>query len=215
MKRLLVTLLAFALAAGPVWAQTANTWTAVADAVRNSTVFVQVGSQGSCSGFIINDKAKGGKNHDEDVDYILTAAHCDGRDLYAGQRPATVKAKDIKKDLLVLEVEDLDRPALRFAKKDPLPGEEVASFGYGYGLEEPMFRVANIANDKIYIPYEGIGGPLIAINSTFVPGQSGGPVLNHNIEVVMIVQLGTTIVGFGVGAETIRDKVGRYFGKVQ
>ena len=45
----------------------------------------------------------------------------------------------------------------------------------------------------------------------FVPGQSGGPVVNEKGEVVMIVQMGTNIVGLGVGTETIRDKVGRFF----
>lgn len=212
MKRMCVALLAFALAAGPVAAQTTNTWTAVADMVRRSTVYVQVGQQGSCTGFIINDAAKGGRNKTEDVDFILTAAHCDGNDLFAAQRPTVVKAKDVQKDLLVLEVEDLDRPALRLARRNPEAGEEVASFGYGYGLEDPMFRVANISNDRIYIPYDGIGGPLLALNASFVPGQSGGPVVNHAGEVVMVVQMGTPIVGFGVGAEVVRDKVGRYFG---
>lgn len=209
MKRVIASLLVLSLAVAPAVAQTS--WNIAAAAVKGSAVFIQT-SQSSCTGFIINDKAKGGQNRTDDVDYILTAAHCDGTDLYAGQRPAIVKAKDVKKDLMVLEVEDLERPALRLAKKDPVLGEEVASFGYGYGLEDPMFRVAHISNDKIYIPYEGIGGPLFAIDSSFVPGQSGGPVVNAAGEVVLIVQLGTPVVGFGVGAEIIRDKVGRYFG---
>lgn len=211
MTRTIAALLALVLAAGPVVAQTpSNGWTTVADAVKKSTILVQIGEVGFCTGFVINDKAKGGKNGTDDVDYILTAAHCDGSQVYAGQRPATVKAKDVKKDLMVLEVEDLDKPALRLGRRDPVPGDEIASFGFGYGLEDPMFRVANVANDKLYIPYEGIGGPLIAINMSFVPGQSGGPVVNHAGEVVMIVQLGTPLVGFGVGVEEIRGKMGRY-----
>ena len=210
MKRLFVVLMAFLVVAAPV-AQS-NTWTTVSEQVRKSILQVQITGGGACTGFVINDKAKGGKEKDQDVDYILTAAHCDGQLLYAAQRPATIRAKDVQKDLMVIEVEDLDRPAIRLAKSDPKAGDEVASFGYGYGLEEPMFRVANVANDKIYIPFDGVGGPLIAINATFVPGQSGGPVVNHDGELVMVVQRGTPIVGFGVGADTIRDKVGRFFG---
>ena|SRR3990167_3870283 len=209
MKRLIAVLLAFVLA-GPAAAQNINVWSDVGEQIKKSTIFVQ-NAQSSCTGFVINDKAKGGKDKDDDVDFILTAAHCDGQGLYAGGVPAIVKAKDIKKDLMVLEVDNLNKPALRLAEKDPRVGDEVASFGFGYGLEEPMFRVANVANDKTYIPYDGVGGPFISINSTFVPGQSGGPVLNHAGEVVMIVQMGTPIVGFGVGAETIQDKVGRFF----
>lgn len=212
MKRVFAALVALCLSISPAVAQLTNVWTPVADAAKRSIVVVQsVG--GSCTGFIINAAAKGGPERHDDVDYILTAAHCDGADLYASQRPATIKTKDARKDLMVLEVEDLDRPALKIAKADPVPGDEIASFGYGYGLEEPMFRVANVANDKLFIPFEGVGGPLIAVNMTFVPGQSGGPVLNHSGEVVMIVQMGTPIVGFGVGVEIIRDRVGRYVGK--
>jgi S1-C subfamily serine protease len=203
--------LALLLFPAAVFAQNINIWGAHVAALKKSTVFIQL-SNGSCTGFVINDKAKGGKNGETDVDYVLTAAHCDGPTLFAAGAPATVKAKDVKKDLLVLEVENLNKPAVRLAEHDPTVGDEIASFGFGYGLEEPMFRVANVANDKTIIPYDGVGGPFIAINSTFVPGQSGGPVINHNGEVVMIVQNGTEIVGFGVGAETINDKMGRFFG---
>lgn len=206
----LALLLFFGVA--PAFAQ--NTWTTVAEQVKRSTVFVQIGEQGSCTGFIINDKAKGGEDKKDDVDYILTAAHCDGSKLWVGGAPAIVKSKDSKKDLMVVEVENLNKPALRLAAKDPEVGDEVASFGFGYGLEDPMFRVANVAAKGLYIPHDGIGGPFISINASFVPGQSGGPVLNHAGEIVMVVQLGTPVVGFGVGAEIIQDKVGRFFSQV-
>lgn len=210
MKRITASLVAVLLfVATSLPAQTVTGWNVIAQLLRKSTVFVQAG-QSSCTGFVINDSAKDKKGND--VDLVLTAAHCDGAELYADQRPTTIRTKDVQKDLMVLEVEDLDRPALKLAKTNPAIGDEVASFGYGYGLERPVFRVAHISDDNIYIPFEGIGGPLIAIDASFVPGQSGGPVVNQSGEVVMIVQLGTPIVGFGVGAETIKDKVGKFFG---
>lgn len=196
-------------------AQNINVWSPIAEQVKKSTVQIQDGTRTFCTGWVINDKAKGGKDDNKDVDYVLTAAHCDHPPLFVEGVPATVKAKDGSKDLMVLEVENLDKPALQLADKDPSIGDEIASFGYGYGLAEPMFRVANVANDKTYIPFDGVGGPLITINATFVPGQSGGPVVNHDGQVVMVVQLGTEIVGFGVGAETIKDKVGRFFEKAK
>jgi S1-C subfamily serine protease len=76
-----------------------------------------------------------------------------------------------------------------------------------------MLRRSMISDDKTYIPEGGIGGPLMATDISFVPGMSGGPVVNEKGEVVMMVQMGTSMVGFGVGAETIRDKVGRYLEK--
>ncbi len=184
-------------------------WTPIADKLAKSVVYLET-AKGSCTAWIINADAP--KQKDEpDKDYLLTAAHCDGDKMYVDQSAAKVIAKDTKKDLLVLEVDDLDRPALHLAKANPKQGEEVLSFGYGYGLERPMARVTHIADDDTYIPEGGIGGPLMVTDAAFVAGQSGGPVINAAGEVVMIVQLGTDVVGMGVGAEMIKSKTGRYF----
>lgn len=206
MSRVAAALIAFAVAVSPLAAQP-SPWNAVAQALAKSTVFVQLG-EGSCTGFVINSNAKDDK---QDVDYVLTAAHCYAKDLYVAGQPASVKSRDEKKDLLVLQVEDLDKPAIKLAKANPKVGDEVASFGYGYGLERPMLRVTHISDDQIYIPYQGIGGPLVAVDITFIPGMSGGPVVNEAGELVQIVQMSTEIVGFGVGAEVIREKVGKFF----
>lgn len=188
----------------------AEDWTALSARIAKSVVFV-TNRNGSCTGFVIHSDVK--TKDDEAKDYILTAAHCEGYDLYADQTPAKIVFKDTKKDLMVLEVDDLERPALRLARENPKPGSDVMSFGYGYGLERAMLRVAHISDDDTYIPEDGIGGPLLVIDASFVSGQSGGPVINQAGEVVMIVQMGNAYVGFGVGAEVIRTKVGRYLEK--
>lgn len=203
---LALVFLPISLAAGVLTGE----WATVVKRVGQSVVFIE-NAEGSCTGFVINAAAK---NKDKDaVEYVLTAAHCDGKDLYAEQAAAKVLAKDTKHDLLVLEVSDLNRPALTIASENPKQGDDVASFGYGWGLERPMLRIAHVSDDKTYIPEDGIGGPLIVIDAPFVAGMSGGCVLNAIGEVVMIVQRGTGSVGIGVGAETIRDKVGRYLPK--
>lgn len=185
-------------------------WSPIADKLAKSIVYIETTS-GSCTGFVVNAKAT---NKDkEDVDYILTAAHCDGPEMYADQTLAHVLFKDTKKDLMVIEVADLDRPALTLAKSNPKIGDEVASFGFGWGLERPMFRTAHVSDDDTYIPENGIGGPLIVIDAQFVPGQSGGPVVNAAGEVALMVQRGGGGVGIGVGAETMRSKMGRYLQK--
>lgn len=185
-------------------------WNAVALRLAKSVVYIET-KHGSCTGFVIHDAAK---NKDkEDVDYVLTAAHCEGDDLYADQTVAKVIWKDTKKDLLVLEVADLGRPSLPIAQANPKVGDSIASFGFGFGLERPMFRTAIVSDDKTYIPEDGIGGPLIVIDADYVSGMSGGPVVNVAGEVVSIVQRGSSGVGLGVGAETLRDKVGRYLQK--
>jgi S1-C subfamily serine protease len=183
-------------------------WSPIATTLSKSVVYIE-NTHGSCTGFVVNANAgEKGKQ-----DYVLTAAHCDGPELYADQSAAKVIWKDTKKDLLILEVDDLDRPALHVAKDNPKRGEEVMSFGYGYGLERPMLRVTHIADDNTYIPEDGIGGPLMVTDATFVPGQSGGPVINAAGEVVMMVQRGSSSVGMGVGADVMRSKAGRYFEK--
>jgi S1-C subfamily serine protease len=188
-------------------------WAALVKSLEKSVVTIERNDAGtSCTGFIINAKAK--DKDDDDVDYVATAAHCEAAKLWADQSVATVIAKNKEKDLIVLSIEDSGRPALKLATNNPSVGDTAASFGYGYGLERPLFRITHISAET-YIPYDGIGGPLFMTDATFVGGQSGGPVVNEAGEVVMMVQLGTNSVGMGVGAETMRQKIGRYWEKPQ
>lgn len=196
MKRLIASLLIFPLTIGTA---IAADWTVIADKLRDSIVNIEL-EGGRCSGFII----------DNERDFVLTAAHCDGKDMYVDLAPAKVRAKDVKNDLMVLFVEGIDRPALKLAARNPKIGEEVASYGFGWGLERPIFRVAHVSDDKTTVP-QLEGGPWILVDGGFVAGQSGGPVVNIKNEVVTIVQRGGDGVGLGVGADVIREKVGKYF----
>lgn len=182
----------------------ANDWSDVVKQVEKSVVFVEVGDEGSCTGFVI-DQAR---------HYVMTAAHCQSHDtLWIDRVPATVVSRDTKKDLLVVEAAHLDpsRPALHLAAKNPVRGSEVMSVGFGYGLERPFFRQSHVQDDQVMISGNG---PYISTDSTFVPGQSGGPVVNAAGEIVAIVQAGDNgSTGIGVGAEIIRERMGRFFGK--
>jgi len=196
-----ILLVALMLMAKPVFA---NDWTVVVPNLKASSVEITAEGEGdeggSCTGFVIDSVRK----------FVLTAAHCDAKVLYADNLKAEVKSKDSKADLMVLYVKDLeDRPALKLAKHNPLVGEEVGSFGWGYAMEQPLFRVAHVSAKDVALER----AHYIAIDASFVPGQSGGAVVNSAGEVVLIVQLGNDICGFGVGAEGIDDKVGRFFAK--
>jgi serine protease Do len=198
MKRIIAAAIAFIMfVAAPVSAQ----WTKVASDMRESIVYIE-SKLGSCTGFVI----------DNDRDFVLTAAHCDGPEMYVDLAPAKVRAKDVKNDLMVLHVEGIDRPAMKLAAKNPRVGDAVASYGYGFGLEQPLFRQAHVSATEVNINGTGGVGNYVALDANFIPGQSGGPVVNMQNEVVLIVQLGSSAgVGLGVGAETIKAKVGRYF----
>jgi serine protease Do len=183
-------------------------WTPIADKLSKSVVYIEAG-QGRCTGFIVNaDRLR----KDQKVDLVLTAEHCNGTAIFADHETATVIWKDTHSDLMLLEVEDTGRPALVIAEKNPKQGQEIGSFGHGYGLEKPMFRHAYVSNAAIDLP-ELEGGPFVMIDAPFVPGQSGGPVIDEHGEVVSIVQQASQTVGIGVGAEKIRDKIGRYLPK--
>lgn len=177
-------------------AQAATSWATVEKRVRESIVEI-ANTGGACTGFVIDNKR----------DFVATAAHCDGPELYADLAPAKIQAKDVKNDLLVLKVEGIDHPALKLAKVLPTVSEAVASYGWGYALETPLFRLATLSARDVHLEraiYD-------VIDAAFVPGQSGGPVVNAAGEVVMMVQLGNEITGFGVNALVLREKIGKYF----
>ena len=203
MKRLIATVVAAIFCLTPLSILGASKWTPIADKLAESVVFIELfagtQAQGSCTGFII-DSAK---------HLILTAAHCDAEKILANGTVTYKMFKDERKDLLVLRASNIEGPELVLAPNGPERGDEVASMGYGFGLEDPMFRIAHISNVRMDI--EGISGPFAMIDAGFVPGQSGGPVVNDKGEVVMIVQRGNDSLGLGIASDVIRDKVGRYF----
>jgi S1-C subfamily serine protease len=198
MKRAIATIILFAsFLVVPAFA---TDWSTQAKKLKESILYVE-SKVGSCSSSVI----------DSERDYILTAAHCDGPELFVDQTPAKVVAKDVKSDLMVLEVKGDEHPALKLALKNPVTGQEVATFGYGFGLEQPLFRTHHVSNDETQIPE--LPYRYITVDSAFIPGQSGGPIVDLNGNIVGIVQRGSDTIGLGVGAETIKAKMGKYFGK--
>jgi S1-C subfamily serine protease len=175
-------LLSVTLFAPAMYAQQSPPWADVVEKLEKSVV--QLGA--NCSGFTINTEKH----------YVLTAAHCGhekdlDKSLLVDSRPAKVVAVDVHRDFLVVEVPDLERPQLQMAERNPSMGEQLASYGFGYGYERPM------------------------VDAAFVGGMSGGPLVNARGEVVMIVQMASDRIGLGRGIEQIRDRVGRYWGKVR
>lgn len=203
MKRIFASIALASLAFAPV---AADSWSVVGAQVLKSIVEVE-NTDGRCTAFVIDSEGK------DNTDILMSAAHCDGKELFADHSPAKVIAKDAKFDFLILSIEDTGRPALKLAKKNALTGDEVMSYGYGYALDRPLLRVTHISDDNTYIPEGGVGGPFMIVDTSFVPGQSGGPVVNTAGDVVMLVQMGNDVVGLGRGAEAIKSRVGKYFAK--
>lgn len=200
MKRFLISIALALVVLAPVRA--ANTWNVVAERVEKSLALVAVGSEGFCTAFSINEKEN----------YVLTANHCfghdiEGKDILVDNAPAKLVARDVKRDLMVLFVKGLDKPAIHMAKQNPHVGDEMASYGFGYALSKPLFRVTHAsAIDTDETPNQ------IITDTDFVAGQSGGPVVDENGDLVMIVQAGDGHgLGIGWGVENIKKSMGRYF----
>ena len=178
-------------------------WADLIKVLDKSIAFVE-SEQGSCTAFVINAEKK----------YLLTADHCFGKEIWADRVRAKVISRDSKKDLMVIEAEHLDpaKVALKLAATNPVRGQAVMSVGYGYALERPFFRQSNVQDDQFMMPEAGVGGPYISVDSPFVGGQSGGPVVDVKGAVVSIVQRGDGgTTGLGVGADIIRGRMGRFF----
>jgi S1-C subfamily serine protease len=198
MHKILLFSILVVLALVPVKAS--DDWTNIVDKVLKSVVYIE-NDESACTGFVIDQERK----------YVLSAAHCDADKVWVDRVTSRAISKDTKKDLVVYEVKDLDpsRPALKLASHSPEIGQEVLSVGYGMALERPFFRKAMVSDTAVQIP--DYGGPFIALDAAFVGGQSGGPVVNHAGEVVMIVQAANGTTGIGVSADTIRERTGRFW----
>jgi S1-C subfamily serine protease len=191
----LVLALVFAMPAA------ANDWSTAIKQAEKSIVYIE-SEEGSCTGFVVDTVRK----------YVLTAAHCDGEKLWVDRVAGKVVSKDTKKDLMILKVEELDpsKEALQFAAVEPEIGQEVVSAGYGYGLERPFFRKSMVSDNKLMLSAEGLPGPYVAVDSGYIGGQSGGPVVDQDGNVVSIVQMASDKLGIGVNAAIIKERMGRF-----
>jgi S1-C subfamily serine protease len=185
----------------------ASDWTAIAETLKKSVVEITYDGDGTCTGFLIN----------ANLNLFASVGHCDTGDpnkrVYVNQVPATVVAKDVKNDLMVLKAPGVGdgMVALSLADKNPVDGEEFASRGFGMGLNQSLFRTGHISANAVQL--DGFDGTFVAIDGAFVPGQSGGPGVNRAGELVCVVRLTSDRVGLCIPAETVKDKIGRFFAK--
>jgi S1-C subfamily serine protease len=182
----------------------ANEWTTVVEKLEQSIVTVTGKAGGWCSAFVIS----------EADDRVMTAFHCKSELMYVDGIPATLVRQDPKRDVMVLHVPNLDRPALTVAKDDPLVGDRILCAGYGYGWETIMAREAMVGDVNTDVEEKGWPGPLVSVDSAFEGGMSGTGCVNRAGEVVMMVKGSTDRRGVGPGAKILRRSMGRYLPKI-
>ena len=183
------------------------TWEKATKKVQQSLVYIQSGP-GVCTGFVIDEVRR----------YVMTAAHCapehEGTTIWADRGISRIVGFDRNKDMMVLQVEELDpsRRALKLAKKESRSQEKIVAIGYANGLERPTIVWATVLSRSVMV-WGVSGNPYMAVRPTFIRGQSGGPAVNINGDVVLIIQLGSdgANVGFGTSAKVIKERMGRFF----
>lgn len=140
---------------------------------------------------------------DNQRDFVLTADHCIGKAIKADGLDASPVWENKDADLAVLQVPGIDKPEIVPAFSKLSKGDEVATTGYGYGMDKPIFRHEYVAEPDNPMPYEGFSGKYLFVDNGYIGGMSGGPVVNQDGRMVGIVQMGDRDSGFGRGIDYI------------
>jgi S1-C subfamily serine protease len=178
MRRILITLLAFVLFVAAV------RWAPVASLTARSTAALSYAGPGACTAFSIDARRQ----------LFLTAAHCitEGEVKIDGY-VAWVVWQDVEADLAVLHSFAVVKPSLRPGKSTYI-GQELASLGYAYGHIEAVFKVHVVATREITV--ENLPGKWLLVGPAFIPGMSGGPVVNEDERVVGVILRATEQLGY-------------------
>ncbi len=127
---------------------------------------------------------------------------------------------DYHSDLAVLEVDHVPEAAdpLSLSDRQPVVGQEIAAIGNPLGLEGTMTRgIVSGVNRSIPMPEEYVVGGMaysfpnaIQTDAAVNPGNSGGPIVDLDGEVVGVVNAGspfTDNIGFAISAAVTRRVV--------
>lgn len=200
MKRLLAAA-AIALACSIHPSASPATWAQVSNQTEKSIVRLTMTISEDGQEF---DSVCTGEVIDNQRDFVLTADHCIGTSMKADGLDASPLWENKDADLAVLQVPGIDKPEIVPSFGKLAKGDEVATVGYGYGQEQPIFRHGFVANPDAPLPYPGFGsGKYVSLDTTYIGGMSGGPVVNQDGRMVGIVQLGDQTTGWGRGISYI------------
>lgn len=196
-KVIAASLVALFLSSVPVHPQD---WTSVAAKVAKALVALE-DEQGRnfCTGFVI----------DSQKNFIQTADHCLNGTVYVDGQVAVVMSRDDVNDLAVLKVEKDNRPALKPSARSLKRGMPVMTVGHAYGFEELSVRPGYISS--LNNTLRGFGVGYVAVVPSLVGGQSGGPIVDVDGNVVAINQVGDNYTGWGQPIGKILASMGKYW----
>lgn len=202
--------------------QPTDRFSTVASNVENSVVTIEAtnkdgGSQGS--GVIIDDQGHIVTNNHviadaaaKPADYDLTIVFNDGEKV-----PATLVGRDPKTDLAVLKVDDTKNLSVaKLGNSDDLVvGQEVVAAGAPLGLRSTVTRgIISALHRPVPLPGEGDGPPAVIdavqTDAAINHGNSGGPLINMDSEVIGINTAGKSLsdsasgLGFAVPVNEVK-----------
>jgi hypothetical protein len=142
----------------------------------NSTVTIET-DNGLGSGFFVGENIIATNYH---VIEGATEAYCYTNNSTTKYKIEGYLAADKSVDLILLKVQVLNKPAIKFATTNVTPGQKI------YVLGSPKGLPATISDGIVSALRDFEGYKLIQITAPISPGSSGGPVLNSNGELIGI-----------------------------
>ena len=179
---------------------------------KESLVFIQDGKRGTGTGVVWSAEVDG--SHLVTNAHVVQSPHprvilADGR-----ETTAAVLAKDESRDLALLHVPSNGLPAIRVgASADLRTGELVFALGHPWGHRNilTMGIVSHLGTANTHRTDETEAAeafPIIRTDVTLMPGNSGGPLLNADGEVV---GFNTMVVGGDQGYAIPSDVVQAFY----
>ncbi len=123
---------------------------------------------------------------------------------------------DWKRDIAVLDVPELNAPALRFAKRDPHSGDDAIVAGFpengGYDVRSARVRGRLQAEGPDIYHRGTVSRDIYSLYTAIRPGNSGGPLLTPDGRVYGVIfakSLKDDRTGYALSVDEIREDITR------
>lgn len=186
---ILASLLSAGCAAATALSVPTNPAAILSSMVRVTSEHTAADKMMTCSAFVV----------DEDRGWVLTAEHCilangdRGFKIGVDGSPSELIAKS--KWLAVVTIPPNSKPAVRLSHRRPPVGEQVVGVGWAWGK---MF----LTLPRLSAGYNDTD---LMLNGAFIPGMSGGPVVDGSGAVIALIQGGNEAVAYTSGIEEIEE----------